>query len=114
MKGKYFFYIYLAACIFTSIPCLAQTNKDKFVLVIDPGHGGRDSGALGVKTKEKTINLNVSLMLGKLIEQNFDDVKVVYTRKTDVAVELKQRAAIANQAKADLFISIHTNSLDKR
>lgn len=81
-----------------------------FTLVIDAGHGGNDPGAIGQKAKEKNINLNVALALGKLIETNCKDVKVVYTRKSDVFVSLQGRADIANKAKADLFISIHTNS----
>lgn len=84
---------------------------DKFVLVIDPGHGGRDAGAVRGKFKEKDINLQVALALGKLIESNMnDDVKIVYTRKNDKFVDLYKRAEIANKAKANLFISIHTNS----
>jgi len=79
-------------------------------LVIDAGHGGKDPGAVGKVSNEKDINLKVALALGKLIEQNMTDVKVVYTRKTDVFVELDQRAHIANQNKADLFLSIHTNA----
>jgi len=79
-------------------------------LVIDAGHGGKDPGAVGKISNEKDINLKVALALGKLIEQNMTDVKVVYTRKTDVFVELDQRAHIANQNKADLFLSIHTNA----
>ncbi len=85
----------------------------KFVLVIDAGHGGNDPGAIGTYSKEKNINLNVALKLGSLIEKNCSDVQVVYTRKTDVFVGLKERANIANHAKADLFISVHTNSLPK-
>ncbi len=81
-----------------------------FTLVIDAGHGGKDPGAIGKVSKEKDINLKVALALGKLVEENMKDVKVVYTRKTDVFVELDQRAHIANQNKADLFISIHTNA----
>lgn len=81
-----------------------------FTLVIDAGHGGKDPGAVGKKLKEKDINLRVALALGKLVEQNMPDAKVVYTRKTDVFVELNQRANIANRNKADLFISIHTNA----
>lgn len=91
----------------------AQSAPKKFVVVIDAGHGGHDPGAVGKKAKEKTINLNTALKLGKLIEQNCGDVKVVYTRKTDVFIPLNQRAQIANNAKADLFISIHTNALPK-
>ena len=87
-------------------------NK-KFTLVIDAGHGGHDAGAVGSLTKEKTINLNVALAFGKLVEQNCPDVKVIYTRKTDVFIPLHTRADIANKNKADLFISIHTNALPK-
>ncbi len=87
-------------------------NK-RFTLVIDAGHGGHDAGAVGKITKEKIINLNVALAFGKLVEQNCPDVKVVYTRKTDVFIPLHTRADIANKNKADLFISIHTNALPK-
>ena len=83
----------------------------KFTLVIDAGHGGHDSGALGGFSKEKTINLNVALAFGRLVEENCPDVKIVYTRKRDVFIPLQRRADIANQNKADLFISIHTNAL---
>ena len=87
--------------------CLAAMP---YTLVIDAGHGGKDPGAQSKTGKEKNINLAVALAFGKLVEQNCKDVKVVYTRKTDVFVELDERANIANRAKADLFISIHTNS----
>lgn len=79
-------------------------------IVIDPGHGGKDPGCHGSKHKEKDIALAVALKFGKYIEDNLKDVKVVYTRKTDVFVELQTRAEIANKAKADLFVSIHCNS----
>jgi len=85
-------------------------NSDKFVVVIDPGHGGKDGGAVRGTYKEKDINLAVALLLGDLIEENMKDVKVVYTRKKDVFIDLDKRAQIANKAKANLFISIHTNS----
>lgn len=81
-----------------------------YTLVIDAGHGGKDGGARGYTSWEKNINLSVALAFGKLVEQNCPDVKVIYTRSTDVFVELDQRARIANKNKADLFISIHTNS----
>lgn len=79
-------------------------------VVIDAGHGGHDSGCLGKYAKEKDVALAVALKLGKYIEDNFKDVKVIYTRKADVFVELYERASIANNAKADLFICVHCNS----
>lgn len=85
-----------------------------FVVTLDPGHGGKDYGAIGAKTNEKTVVLAVAKKLGKMIEDNIDDVKVVYTRKTDVFIPLDRRAGIANEAGSDLFISIHINSVDKR
>ena len=92
---------------------VALAAKKGFTLVIDAGHGGHDAGALGTFSKEKNINLNVALAFGKLVESNCPNVKVVYTRKTDVFVPLHQRADIANRNKADLFVSIHTNALPK-
>ena len=89
---------------------VAAQNK-KFTLVIDAGHGGHDAGALGASSKEKNINLNVALAFGNYVERNCPDVKVVYTRKTDVFVTLHERANIANRHKADLFVSIHTSAL---
>ncbi|HRH66536.1 MAG TPA: N-acetylmuramoyl-L-alanine amidase [Bacteroidia bacterium] len=79
-------------------------------VVIDAGHGGHDSGCLGNNVKEKTVALGIALKLGKYIEEHFPDIKVIYTRKTDVFIELHERAAIANNARADLFICIHCNS----
>ena len=86
---------------------------NRFTLVIDAGHGGGDAGARGKISKEKNINLNVALAFGRYVERNCPDVRVVYTRKTDVFVPLHERARIANRAKADLFMSIHTNALPK-
>ena len=88
-------------------------TKQRFTLVIDAGHGGHDAGALGKKSSEKHVNLKVALAFGRLVERNCKDVKVIYTRKTDVFIPLMRRAEIANNAKADLFISVHTNSLPK-
>ncbi len=89
-------------------------DEDSFygikTVVIDAGHGGHDGGCQGSFSNEKDVALAISLKLGKYIEENFKDVKVVYTRTTDVFVKLDERAKIANKAKADLFICIHVNS----
>ena len=90
-----------------------RVEAKPFTLVIDAGHGGHDAGAVGAFSKEKTINLNVALAFGRYVERNCRDVRVIYTRKSDVFVTLHGRADIANKAKADLFISIHTNALPK-
>ena len=89
----------------------APAGTDRFTLVIDAGHGGKDPGAIGRFSREKNINLSVAKAFGKLVEENCPDVKVIYTRKTDVFIPLGRRAEIANRANADLFVSIHTNSL---
>ena len=99
----------LLVVIFLNIPLSGKS----FIVVLDAGHGGHDAGAIGTYSKEKNINLNVTLKVGELIQKNRPDIKVIYTRKTDVFVDLDERAAIANRAKADLFISIHTNALPK-
>jgi len=93
------------------LPFAANAANKKFVLVIDPGHGGKDAGALGAFSKEKNINLNVAMAFGQNVQRNCPDVKVIYTRTTDVFIGLKERAEIANRNKADLFISVHTNAL---
>ena len=103
----------LLLALLMAVPASAAKTK-QFTLVIDAGHGGHDAGAIGAITKEKTINLNVALAFGRLVERNCKDVNVIYTRKTDVFVPLHTRADIANKAKADLFISIHTNALPKK
>lgn len=85
-----------------------------FILVIDPGHGGKDYGASGKTTNEKSINLAVAKLVKEKIKDQFDDVKIVFTRENDKFVSLRERADIANKAGGDLFISIHVNSVDRR
>jgi N-acetylmuramoyl-L-alanine amidase len=99
-----FFFLLQADCLFAG---------DTFVLVIDPGHGGKDTGAPGKKSNEKDVNFAVSKLVGDYITKAHKDVKVVYTRKTDAYVDLKDRTRIANKANADLFISIHANANKK-
>ena len=92
-----------------------KKGKEKpFTVVIDPGHGGVDPGALGRKSKEKDINMNVSKLLASMIDDKYPEVKVIFTRTTDVKIPLVQRADIANKANADLFISIHSNASNQR
>lgn len=105
-------FILVLLCVFTNFdisggqPFIYQVKT----VVIDPGHGGKDPGCSGPHSREKEIALKIGLKLGTYIENNIPGVKVIYTRKKDVFVELDQRAKIANDAKADLFISIHCNS----
>lgn len=117
MRNNIVYTVYII-CIFLWIVipenAMHAASPKKFTVVIDAGHGGHDPGAIGKRGKEKNINLSVALKLGKLIQNNHSDTKVVYTRSSDVFVPLHRRAEIANEAKADLFISIHTNSIASR
>lgn len=104
----------LIVLIFSSFYTHKDDPKRKVkIIVIDPGHGGKDPGCNGVSCKEKEVALAVALKFGKLIEENIKDVKVIFTRKTDIFVELEDRAKIANENNADLFISIHCNAAGK-
>ena len=95
----------------TTAQAVAQKGgKKTFTVVIDAGHGGVDPGALGKKSQEKNINFTVSNMLGEMIKKAYPEVKVIYTRTTDVKIPLARRADIANKANANLFISIHSNA----
>lgn len=116
MKKNIFNILYIICILLISgQPEHVQAAPQKrFTVVIDAGHGGNDPGAIGRRGREKNINLNVALKLGRLIENNCNDTRVVYTRKKDTFVPLHTRAEIANNAKADLFISIHTNSVASR
>ena len=113
MKHTYRF-TRLLSLVFALFLGLSVASAKDFVLVIDAGHGGRDAGALGNRAKEKDINLGVALKLGRMVANNVPGVKVVYTRDKDVYLTLQERANKANRVEGDLFISIHTNSIDKK
>jgi N-acetylmuramoyl-L-alanine amidase len=104
--------LFLAVLLFV-FPLQADTNNNPFVLVIDPGHGGKATGAIGKRGKEKDINLAVSKLLKQYISEEHPEVKIIMTRTRDVAVGLDERADIANKANANLFISIHANAIAK-
>jgi N-acetylmuramoyl-L-alanine amidase len=95
-------------------PLRQGTGYKLRTVVIDAGHGGNDPGCLGEVINEKSVALGIAMKLGKYINENFPDVKVVYTRNTDVFIPLTDRARIANEVKADLFISVHANANPKR
>ncbi len=105
-------------CLLTQFPsAIRATDPVKIKkVVIDAGHGGHDPGAISPnrRVKEKDITLSVALKLGKIIEEKHPDIKVIYTRKTDVFIPLNTRTEIANKNQADLFISIHVNSAKAR
>jgi len=105
-------FVIFSVCILITYPVYTQEAENEYKLktvIIDAGHGGKDPGSLGKQTCEKDVVLAIALKAGKHIEENFPDVKVIYTRKTDDFIPLHQRAEIANNNKADLFISIHAN-----
>ncbi len=103
--------VFLVLIFITSLTSYGSLNaqEDKFVVVLDAGHGGGDSGNIGNGHSEKNIALKVTLEVGKALEKN-PNIKVIYTRKTDVFIALFERANIANKADADLFVSIHCNA----
>jgi N-acetylmuramoyl-L-alanine amidase len=111
LTSKYFLFLRCTIVVFSLFVTSAMTAQDaRFVIVIDAGHGGHDPGAMGDISKEKDINLSIALELGTIIEHNFKDVRVVFTRKTDEYLTLQERADIVNNNHADLFICVHTNS----
>lgn len=94
------------------IAVMAFAANKRFTLVLDAGHGGKDHGAPGAVSEEKDLTLKYALAFGRMVEQNCPDVRVLYTRKSDVFVPLKERAEFANRNKADLFVSVHINALE--
>jgi len=108
-------YVLLIVLFFTSVLSYANSLEETpyriKTIVVDAGHGGTDGATKGIFSREKDIALQVALRLGKAIEENLKDVKVVYTRTTDVFIPLYERIGIANRVKADIFISIHCNSM---
>jgi N-acetylmuramoyl-L-alanine amidase len=104
----------LAIPLFISTHAAFSQGYKVKTIVIDAGHGGPKSGAAGSYSLEKNVALKVALKLGKKFEEEMPDVKILYTRKTDIDVEFHKRAALANDNKADIFISIHCNSMPDR
>lgn len=107
-------FVWVIVATLSLCPAEASAAAKEFTVVIDAGHGAHDAGALGVKTNEKTINLAVAKKVAKLIRSNMKDAKVVMTRDDDTFVPLQGRADLANRSKADVFISIHANSIDRK
>jgi len=103
--------LFLFIVLLLGLPVLAAKS---YTVVLDAGHGGKDPGAVGRISQEKDLNLKLALQVGKLLKEQYPDVKVVFTRATDVFIPLQQRADIANKNNADLFISIHTNSSESK
>jgi len=107
------FFLFFVLSLIISAAMSDKTGKN-WIIVIDAGHGGKDSGALGSKSRESDINLAIALKTGEYIEKYIKNATVIYTRRTDSTVDLRDRPKIANKANADLFISIHTNSTSSK
>lgn len=108
--------VLFASCLFTllltsfSFLSQAQSGKTFKTIVLDAGHGGKDPGARGKFSNEKDITLAVVLKLGRILRDSLPQLKVVYTRNTDVFIDLKERGPIGNRASGDFFLSVHVNS----
>ena len=105
--------LFVTTMLFASFTLLRPAGNELKTIVIDAGHGGKDPGCHGNLNNEKQVTLDIALKLGKMLEDSMKDLTVIYTRKTDKFIELSQRSRIANDAKADLFMSIHCNANDK-
>lgn len=104
----------LLLCVMFAWSALSHAQTSQFTVVIDPGHGGKDTGCIGKIANEKTIVLDVAKRLGRIMTERHPEVKTIFTRSDDRFIELNERAAIANRAAANLFISIHVNSVDAK
>lgn len=113
-----YIYVLLPVLLISPLVSFSNTPNDTLyrikTIVIDAGHGGHDGATRGIYSREKDVALQVALRLGKAVEESLKDVKVVYTRSTDVFIPLYERIGLANRIKADLFISIHCNSMGYR
>ena len=113
LRVKNIIFFVIALCSL-SLKGAETADSASFVVVIDPGHGGKDSGCVGQITNEKTIVLDVARRLSDLINESYPEVKIIMTRNDNRYIRLQDRASIANNANGDIFISIHVNSVDKR
>ena len=113
MKNILFCFSLAALILLSSLTPLGRRDFRVSKVVIDAGHGGKDSGAVGAISKEKDVALKIAIELGRIVKENLKDIQVIYTRSRDEFVELERRAQIANKSGADMFISIHCNAVPR-